>query len=267
MTGQATAKTARGQPTANPARVYDYLLGGKTNFRADRLAAQRLIREKPTLPASVKASRAFLRRAVQSLAEDEGITQFLDIGIGMPASNPTHEVAQQVNPAARVVYVDNDPVVLVHAQALLSSTPEGACTFVNADLQDSARILAEARRALDFAEPVAVMLLGILNYLTDDEDPYGIVRQLMAAVAPGSYLVIVHPASDLDVDAAAKVADRYGQLTGTVQTNRTRAEVTRFFDGLELLEPGVVEPNQWRPGPGDHPKIELANWAGVARKP
>jgi hypothetical protein len=267
MTSRGTAKAARCQPTANPAMVYDYLLGGKTNFRPDRLAAQRLIREKPTLPASVRASRAFLRRTVQSLAQNEGTTQFLDIGIGMPAANSTLEVAQRANPAARAVYVDNDPLVLLWAEALLGSGPEGACIFVNADLRDPARILFEARRALDFTEPVAVLLLGILNYLTDAEDPYGIVRQLMAASASGSYLAIVHPASDLDTDAAAKVADQYGRLTGTVQTNRTHAQVTRFFDGLELLEPGVVEPSRWHPGPGDRPEIEMANWAGVARKP
>src|SRR5262249_47980919 len=195
------------------------------------------------------------------------ITQFLDIGIGMPAANPTHEVAQRVTPAARAVYVDNDPVVLVHAQALLDSTPEGECAFIDADLRDPAHILAEARRTLDFTEPVAVMLLGILDYLTVADNPYEIVCQLMAATAPGSYLIIVHPASDLDAAAAAKAAARYGRLTGTVQTNRTRAEVTRFFDDLELLEPGVVPVNRWRHGPGDDPEIELSDWAGVARKP
>jgi hypothetical protein len=267
MVAGTNRHTAGQEDGPKPALVYDALLGGTTNFAADRRAARLLKNAKPDLVPNILASRRFLVRGVDYLTRDEGVRQFLDIGTGIPASDPTHEVAQRVNPAARVLYADNDPVVLVHAKALLDSTPEGACTFINADLRDPAGILEQARPTLDLDEPVAVMLLGILYYLTDAEDPYAIVRQLMAATVPGSYLMISHPASDLHAGAAAKAAGRYGELTGIPQTNRSHREVTGFFEGLELLEPGVVEANRWRPGPDDDPRPQLSNWVGTARKP
>ena len=255
------------QPAANPARVYDYLLGGNTNLDADRQAAKLLIRAKPDLLPNVQANRRFLGRAVKHLAGAEGIWQFLDIGTGIPTMDNTHEVAQRASPAARVVYVDNDPAVLAHAHALLTSTPEGTTAFVQADLRGPQQILAQAAGTLDFAEPVAVMMLGILYLIEDTEDPYGIVTQIMAATAPGSWLVISHPASDVHGEAAARGARRYAKATGLSQTNRTHAGVTRFFDGLELAEPGVIQANRWRPDPGDDTGVTLSNWCGAARKP
>ena len=252
---------------ANPARIYDYLLGGKNNYAADRRAGEELKKAKPDLVPNVLASRAFLVRAVRYLASTAGIRQFLDIGTGLPTSNPTHEVAQQAAPAAKVVYVDNDPAVLVHAQALLTTTGDGSCSFVEADLRDPERLLHLARDTLDFRKPVAVMLLGILYLIADEEDPDGIVGQLMAATAPGSYLLILHPASDIHADQAARAAGRYARRTGIAQTNRSRPEVARFFGGLELLEPGVVQANRWRPARDEDARPELSNWAGVGRKP
>jgi O-methyltransferase involved in polyketide biosynthesis len=264
---EVSAVAAPDRHQANPARVYDYLLGGKNNYAADRRAGEELKKAKPDLVPNVLASRAFLVRAVRHLTGAAGIGQFLDIGTGLPASNPTHEVAQQAAPTAKVVYVDNDPAVLVHAQALLTSTGAGSCTFVEADLRDPEHILRLARDTLDFSRPVAVMLLGILYLITDEEDPYGIVRQLMAATAPGSYLLILHPASDIHADQAARAAGRYARRTGIAQTNRSHADVARFFDGLELMEPGVVQANRWRPIRDEDARPELSNWAGVGRKP
>ncbi len=251
---------------ANPARVYDFLLGGKNNFAADQRAAKRLARDKPDLVPNVRANRAFLGRAVEFLAGGAGVLQFLDIGTGLPAMNNTHEVAQRVRPDARVVYVDNDREVLVHARALLTSTSEGTCAYVQADLRDPAGILAQAAETLDFTRPVAVMLLGILYMLPAADGPYEIVGHLMGATARGSYLAISHPASDVHAEQAARAAGRYGREIGVPQTNRSRQQVTQFFDGLELLDPGVVQANRWRPAPGDDVASELSNWCGVARK-
>jgi O-methyltransferase involved in polyketide biosynthesis len=253
--------------SANPARVYDALLGGKDNYEADRRAAQELVGAKPDLPANVRANRQFLGRAVRCLATGERICQYLDIGTGLPTMDNTHEVAQRSRPDASVVYVDNDPLVLVHGRALLTSTPRGTVEFAEADLRDPAAIIGLATQTLDLARPVAVMLLGILYLIEDAAGPYEIVSRLMAATAPGSYLVVSHPASDVHAEEAALGAAAFQQATGIRQTNRSRAEVTRFFDGLDLLPPGVVQANRWRPGPGDDITRELSNWAGVARKP
>ncbi len=260
--GELTVDTS----VAHPARVYDYWLGGKDNFAADRAAANQVITAQPAILVGVRANRAFLGRAVRYLAGDVGIRQFLDIGTGIPAANNTHEVAQSVAPSARVVYVDNDPIVLVHARALLNSTT-GPTTYLDADLRDTDRILAAAARTLDFSQPVAVMLLMILHLIPDSDDPYGIVRRLMDATAAGSYLVLSHPASDVDAAAAAKAAQCYNSLVSTPQTRRTYAEVCRFFDGLDLLEPGVVATNRWRPADGVGPPSLAPNYAGIGRKP
>ena len=263
------APDAAGDPaTANPARVYDALLGGKDNYAADRAVAARLAAAKPALLANVRANRAFLGRVVRYLAGEAGIRQFLDIGTGLPAADNTHEVAQRTAPGARVVYVDNDPVVLAHARALLVSATPGATAYLDADLRRPGTILAEAASTLDLSEPVGVMLLGVLYMLPDADQPYDVVARLMEAVAPGSYLAISHPASDVDADAAAEAARRYDSMLPTSQTNRTREQVTRFFDGLQLQEPGVVQLNKWRPGFGDAGQgTEISSWGGLARKP
>jgi SAM-dependent methyltransferase len=253
--------------TANPARVYDALLGGKDNYAADRAVAARLAAAKPALLANVRANRAFLGRVVRYLAGEAGIRQFLDIGTGLPALENTHEVAQRAAPDARVVYVDNDPVVLAHARALLVGSTPGATAYLHADLRNPGTILAEATQTLDLSQPVAVLLLGVLYMVPDADQPYAVVARLMEAAAPGSYLAISHPASDVDADSAAEAARRYDAMLPTTQTNRTRDQVTRFFDGLQLQQPGVVQLNKWRPDPGDiGADIEISSWGGLARK-
>ena len=252
---------------AHMARVYDYWLGGKDNFAADRAAAEQAIAVNPGILRDVRANRAYLARAVRYLAAECGIRQFLDLGTGIPTASNTHEVAQSVAPECRVVYVDNDPVVLAHARALLTGEPEGATDYIDADLRNTAEILEAARRTLDFSQPVAVTLLAILHLIPDTADPYGIVGTLMDAVPPGSYLALSHPASDIRPAAVAEMAKRVNARLGSTRgTMRDQTEVTRFFDGLELVRPGVVQPPQWRPV-DVVPEAEIAVWCGVARKP
>ena len=252
---------------AHSARVYDYWLGGKDNFAADREAAEQAIAANPGIVADVRANRGFLVRAVRHLAADCGVRQFLDIGTGLPTASNTHEVAQAVAPDARIVYADNDPMVLMHAQALLSSTPQGATAYLEADLRDPSGIVQAASRTLDFGEPVALMLLIILHLIPDADDPYAIVARLMAALPGGSYLVLAHPASDIRAAAMAEMTKRVNQrMAGPAATMRDRAAISRFFDGLDLLEPGVVLPQQWRPEPGVHSPSQVTAWCGVARK-
>ena len=253
---------------AHPARVYDYWLGGKDNFAADREAAQQVALAQPGILFGVRANRAFLGRAVRHLARDAGIWQFLDIGTGIPTADNTHEVAQSVAPGSRVVYVDNDPLVLTHARALLASDPVGATAYIEADLRDPGSILAGAAQTLDLSQPVAIFLLLILHLIPDEDDPYAIVARLVDAVPPGSYLVISHPASDIQATAAAKAVRRYNQMVSTPQTRRNHTQVSRFFDGLELIEPGVVQLHQWRPDPDAFaPEGVVSSHGGMARKP
>jgi len=247
--------------------VYNYWLGGKDNFPADREAAEQAIAANPGIVADVRANRAFLVRVVRYLAAECGIRQFLDIGTGLPTAGNTHEVAQMVAPAARIVYVDNDPVVLSHAQALLTSSVEGATAYLEADLRDTEAILGAAARTLDFSEPVALMLLIILHLIPDADDPYGILAAVTRALPSGSYLVLSHPASDIRAAQVAEMTRRVNQrISGPKATMRDRAAVTRFFNGLELLEPGVVQPQQWRPEPGVLSPAQVTAWCGVARK-
>jgi hypothetical protein len=262
------AQTAANPNIANPARVYDALLGGKDNYAADRVVADKLAAAKPALRPNVRANRAYLGRVVRYLATEAGIRQFLDLGTGLPSLDNTHEVAQRAAAESRIVYVDNDPVVLAHARALLvSGTHEGATAYLQADIREPATILEQASATLDFSKPVAVMLLGVLYMIPDADRPYETVDDYVNALVPGSYLAISHPASDVDAEAAAEAARQYDASLPTTQTNRNRAEVTKFFDGLELLPPGVVQLNQWRPDPSDEdPGIEISSWAGLGRK-
>jgi SAM-dependent methyltransferase len=252
---------------AHCARVYDYWLGGKDNFAADRAAAEQAIRDCPEIVPTVRANRHFLARTVRYLAADAGIRQFLDIGTGIPTENNTHEVAQAVAPGSRVVYVDNDPLVLVHARALLTSHPDGATAYEEADLRDPERILDLAAGLLDFGRPVAVLLLAIMHHIDDEDEPHKIVATLMSAVPPGSYLVLSHPASDIGSEAAAKMAQRLNAVMAEKNTARDRAAVARFFDGLELVAPGLVRVSDWRPPDGSNADFPAAIWAGAARKP
>jgi S-adenosyl methyltransferase len=252
---------------AHVARVYDYWLGGKDNFAADRAAGEQAIQAYPDIVYSVRANRAFLARTVRYLAGEAGIRQFLDIGTGIPTANNTHEVAQNVAPGSNVVYVDNDPVVLTHARALLVSGEQGRTHYIDADLRDTGQILAEAALTLDFSQPVAIMLMAILQHIDEAEDPYAIVNSLLDAVPPGSYLAISHPASDIETEAMAKMAVRLNKLMAEKVTFRSRAQVARFFEGLELVEPGMVRVQKWRPASEMEAKSPAALWGGVGRKP
>jgi S-adenosyl methyltransferase len=248
------------------ARVYDYWLGGKDNFAVDREAAERVIAAYPGILRDVRAQRAFLANAVGYLAGVAGIRQFLDIGTGIPTANNTHEVAQDVAPDCRVVYVDNDPMVLAHARALLVGVT-APTAYVDADLRDTGKIMAEAARLLDFSKPVAVMLISVLHLIPDEDDPHAIVTRLMEAVPSGSWLALSHPARDVHPQQVTEAASRFNQLGPAKATLRTQAEILRFFGGLELLEPGLVQVNQWRPGlaAAGHNQ-EAAGYCGLARK-
>jgi SAM-dependent methyltransferase len=247
------------------ARVYDYWLGGKDNFAVDRELAERFVQADPMVIEGVRSNRAFLQRAVRFLAGDQGIRQFLDIGTGIPTANNTHEVAQSVEPGCRVVYVDNDPMVLAHARALLTSVT-APTAYIDADARDTARVLAEAGRVLDFGQPVAVMLIGLLHCIPDADDPARIVSDLVRAVPPGSYLAISHPAADIHAGAMAAGAEAMNKSLTAPVTFRRFDDVVAFFDGLDLTEPGVVATTQWRPDPGAN-TTPLPGWVGVARKP
>ena len=252
--------------TAHPARVYDYWLGGKDNFAADREAAELALQAYPQLAEAVQSNRAFLARAVRYLTL-QGIRQFLDIGTGIPAASNTHQVAQREAADSRIVYVDNDPIVLLHARALLKSTPQGACDYIQADLRNPEEILAAAARTLDFGKPVALMLLAILQFISDAEDPHALVSRLLAALPPGSYLVVSHPTDDFNPNRQGESIQRYNERVADQATLRGHDETARFFDGLELVEPGVVAVAKWRPGSDLDAARPSSMWCGVARKP
>jgi S-adenosyl methyltransferase len=249
---------------AHIARVYDYCLGGKDNFAADRVAAEEFVKVMPGILPAVREARAFLVRVVRFLVVEAGIRQFLDIGTGLPTASNTHETAQRAAAESRVVYVDNDPLVLAHARALLASSPQGETAYLDADLRDPAKILDQAAGTLDFTRPVAVMLVGVLHCVPDDGDPWGIVKRIMEAVPPGSYLVVGHPASDVQVTEAARATAGLNTRLAEPVTFRPRDQVARFLDGLQLLEPGVVPYSQWRPDTKAPPPV--AAWCAVARK-
>jgi len=250
----------------HPARVYGYWLGGKDHYEADRKTAEAVIRERPQVVAAARANRAFLARVVRFLAGDCGIRQFLDIGTGLPASDNTHEVAQRVDPACRIVYVDNDPLVLAHARALLTSTPQGSCDYLDADVRDTAAILAGAAHTLDLSRPVAVLLLAILHFAPDADDPAGVVAALAGGITPGSFIAISHLTADFAPEQVSAAATVYNAMAPVPVTPRSHTEVTALFGGLPLLAPGVVPVTQWRPpiGAGTLP-CDLH--AGVARIP
>jgi hypothetical protein len=251
---------------AHAARIYDYWLGGKDNYAVDRAAGDAAMRAYPDLIHAVRSNRAFMTRTVRFLAE-AGIRQFLDIGTGIPTAPNTHEIAQGVDPACRVVYVDNDPIVLAHARALLTGAPEGATDYLDADLRDTGAILDRAAQTLDFTQPVAVVLMAILHLIPDADDPYGIVARLIGAGPAGSYLALSQIASDIDVREVAEARDQIGRYMPVKQTYRSHAEVMRFFGGLELAEPGLVRVTEWRPDSTEGAAMPTALWGGVARKP
>jgi len=249
------------------ARVYDYWLGGKDNFAADRELGEQTLQAYPNLVHSVRANRAFLARTVRFLAGEMGIRQFLDIGTGIPTANNTHEVAQKIAPEARIVYVDNDPIVLSHAKALLKSNPKGACAYIDADLRDPDAIVAEAADTLDFGQPVAIMLIAVMHFIGDDAQASAIISRLTAACVPGSYVVISHAASDIDAEQQTEMVRRLNQSVAQKATLRDQAGITRLFAGLELVEPGVVRVSNWRPDSDLEAVRPTGLRGGVARKP
>jgi S-adenosyl methyltransferase len=251
----------------NVARVWNFLVGGRDNFEADRRVARQLVAIAPVMADVAPASRVFLGRVVRYLAGEAGIRQFLDIGTGIPTAGNTHEVAQAVAPESRVVYVDNDPVVLAHARALLRSAPEGVTSYIDADARDPGKIITEARDTLDFGRPVAIVMIDLLNFIAEDAEVPQILGTLLDAVPSGSYLAIMQPASDIDemLDAARR---RWNQVASTPVVLRTRTQVTSWFDGLELVEPGVVTVPEWHPAEDD-PKYAypMPLYGAAARKP
>jgi SAM-dependent methyltransferase len=251
------------------ARVYDYWLGGKDHFPADRALGDAIAGALPTIRTQVRAQRAFLGRAVRYLTRDAGIRQYLDIGTGIPSAGNVHDVAQEVAPESRVLYVDNDPIVLAHARALMAGTAEGPVAFIQADLREPEAILGDPAVAgtLDLAQPVGLVLIGVMHHLRDDDDPRRIVATLVDALAPGSYLVLSQSTPDFDPDAMRALAAASEQ-GGIPNVPRSLADTEPFFAGLELVEPGLVPMATWRPDPGaeQDPRSVYA-YGGVARKP
>jgi O-methyltransferase involved in polyketide biosynthesis len=264
----ALAEKLRGFDTSvpSPARMWNYWVGGKDHFAADREAADKIMAAMPSLPAIARSVRYFLIDIVHSLTVDHGIRQFLDIGTGLPTADNTHDVAQRAAAESRIVYADYDPVVLAHARALLTSSPEGKTDYIEADLRETGTILSAAARTLDFSKPVAILLLAVLHFIPEEDDPYSIVRELMDAVPPGSFLVIVHAPSDRSPEEMAEQTRRYNASGAESMRPRSQEEILRFFTGLELIGPGVAPLSEWLPedqaGPASGEAV-----AGVGRKP
>jgi hypothetical protein len=265
----STEPTGVDTTKAHGARVYNYLLGGQANFEVDRQAAERAYAAWPggidAVRADVREHRATQGRVVRYLVRERGITQFLDIGSGLPQQHSVHEVARSANPDARVVYVDRDPVVLAHAHELLQGTPDGAVRYVYGDLRDPEAILRDAATTLDFSRPAAVLLFGILHFFADTDDPHGLIGRLMVPLAPGSCLALTHLASDLHSEELSETFSRLNSAMAESVTLRNRSEVAALLTGLDLVEPGVVQGTQWRPDPGtDVPETQM--WSGMGCK-
>ena len=251
---------------AHSSRIWNYWLGGKDHYPVDRRVGDQIAEMFPDIVRLARADRAFLGRVVRHLVGEAGIRQFLDIGTGLPTADNTHVVAQKVAPACRIVYVDNDPLVLAYARALLTSTPQGMTDYLDADLHDPDKIVREAARTLDFTQPVAVMLLGVLIHITDDREAYAIVDRLLDAVPSGSYLVIAHSTNEITGAAMDEAVRHWNEFGKPPMTLRTPQAIARFFERLELLEPGVVSTTRWRPDPSDHGRRDVDEFCGVGRK-
>ncbi|WP_129843278.1 SAM-dependent methyltransferase [Streptomyces sp. RFCAC02] len=267
MTTRDAQQGPAGIDTSVPhsARIWNYWLGGKDNYRVDREAGDAYRRTVPGIDAMARASRYFLTRSIRFLAGEAGIRQFLDVGTGLPTVDNTHEVAQRVAPSSRIVYVDNDPLILLHAQALLTSAPEGVTQYIDADLHDPAAVLAGAAATLDFDRPVGLILSDVMGHVADYAAARDIVRRLVAGLSPGSYLMLSHGAAN-DPELIAAQED-YNDTGAVPYILRTQEQITGFFDGLDLLDPGVVPMPEWRPDVvvGDYPAS--VGMGGVARVP
>ncbi|NBE98445.1 SAM-dependent methyltransferase [Nonomuraea sp. KC401] len=251
------------------ARIWNYWLGGKDHFPVDREVGDRVKEIFPVVVELARADRLFLGRAVRFLTAEAGIRQFLDIGTGLPTQDNTHEVAQQIAPESRVVYVDNDPLVLVHARALLTSSEEGATSYIDADARDPSLILREAAKTLDFTQPVAIMLLGIMHFVNDDDELQRIIDELMAAVPSGSYVAVANTTTAVNGEATAEAVRVWNIDAQPKLKLRTPERIAQFFTGYDMVEPGWVSCSRWRPEPewdGSLP-VEVDQWCGVVRKP
>jgi S-adenosyl methyltransferase len=262
--GNLTVPARFDPDVAHPARVYSVWIGGKDHFPADRKAADEVAACRPQVVAGAQANRAFLARAVRYLAGREGVRQFLDVGPGLPAPDATHKVAQAIAPESKIVYVDNDPLVLAHARALLTSMPQGACGYIDADLRDPETILKEAARTLDFTRPAAVLLVAILHFIPDASIPQGIVATLAGALAPGSFVAISHLTADFAPEQVSSGVAAYNNLVPAGITARSHARVTDLFGGLPLVPPGVVPVSEWRPGHDPVRGVSADVYAGLA---
>jgi hypothetical protein len=250
------------------ARIWNYWLGGTDNFAVDREIGDQVLAMLPEIVRSARANRGFLGRAVRYLVTDAGVRQFLDIGAGLPTADNTHEVAQRLAPECRVVYADNDPLVTAHAQILLSSTPQGACGYLKADARDTATILRGAAEILDFSQPVAVLMLGVLCFIDDNDDVRALVGRLMDAMPPRSYLAVAHPTDGIDPEASQRAADAFNQNARSRLRLRSHAELLTVTAGLDLLPPGLVTCTKWRPDAGDPDAgTDVYQFGMVARKP
>jgi hypothetical protein len=248
------------------ARVWNYWLGGKDNYPVDRAVGDRVMEMFPDIARIARLQRAFLVRAITYLADAEGIRQFLDIGTGLPTANNTHQVAQAIAPESRIVYVDNDPLVLVHASALLTSTPEGVCEYVDADVRDVGKILAGAVRTLDFTQPVALIMLAIIGQIPDSDHPRSVIERLLDPMPSGSYLVLGDGVNT--IERANEATQRYNETSHNAYHLRSPEQISGFFDGLELVEPGIVDLTRWRPEPTVFPDPDpVPAMCGVGRKP
>jgi O-methyltransferase involved in polyketide biosynthesis len=266
VTGSCDQSPRIDSSVPHSARVWNYWLGGKDHYPVDRMVGDQVMAMFPDITRLARADRAFLGRAVRFLAGDAGIRQFLDIGTGLPTASNTHEVAQAIAPESRVVYVDNDPLVLVHARALLTSTPEGACDYIDADLRETGEILALAAKTLDFTRPVALMMLGIVGQVSDADQPHSIIRQLMGALPSGSYLALSDGVSTSETFTEA--VRHYNENSASTYHLRSPEQIASFFDGLELVEPGVVELTRWRAEASPFQAAdEVPGVCGVGRKP
>jgi hypothetical protein len=245
------------------ARIWNYWLGGTDNYPVDRVAGDKYRATYPQIVDVARAGRYFLARAVRFLAGEAGVRQFIDVGTGLPVADNTHEVAQRVAPECRVVYVDNDPLVLAHAQGLLTSAPQGSCDYVDADMRDPATILAAAARILDLTQPVAVLFMGVLGHIADYDDSRAIVSAMLGGVPPGSYLALK---DSVGVQERVKANEQYEQTGAVPYVSRTVAQVEGYFAGLGLVPPGVVPVADWRPDPSPFPSVQVDSLAGVGRK-
>ncbi|MFF4545778.1 SAM-dependent methyltransferase [Streptomyces sp. NPDC001435] len=252
---------------AHNARVWNYWIGGKDHYEVDQRVGEHVAGMFPVIRAVARADRDFLGRAVRFLAGERGVRQFLDIGTGLPTVDNTHEIAQRIAPESRIVYVDNDPIVLMHARTLLTSTPEGVTDYIDADVHDPDSIVQNAAETLDLTRPVAVMMLGILNFVLDTDKARDIVRQVMAMVPSGSFLVLTHPTFDADLGGEGNIAAMkfWNENATPPITARTRAEIAGFLDGLDLLEPGLVPCSQWHAGTDS--AAAVPQFGAVAVKP